>query len=103
MINRPPTQIELKLEDDLVDYEDTIEDRKVLKDMMYSEQSGSPEHGFKKINNFEVNNANMYSPYAQPNTNINKSSIITRFTPDRFTNNDNINYDSNIKEDVQMK
>jgi hypothetical protein len=104
MINRPPTRIELKLEDDIADYEETIEYRKRTfqksnNNILQSQNPSSPEefnHSNQKINFLNLNNTDkkcrnfnlefssgaMVSPnphsYAK-NLNITKQNIISEF------------------------
>jgi hypothetical protein len=94
MINRPPTQIELKLEDDLIDYTDTIEDRKIQSKIANNNQS--PYENFKSIQNFDqYSNSSSFSPFS--NNDIIKQNINSKFTPDRFPRT------TIYKDDVPMK
>jgi hypothetical protein len=104
MINRPPTRIELKLEDDIADYEETIDYRKRnlqknSNNILQAQYPSSPEdfyHGNQKINFLNFNNSDkqcrnfnlefssgaMVSPNPHSytkNLNITKQNIISEF------------------------
>ena len=66
MINRPPTRVELKLEDDLADYEETVQIRKrnlqnnAYNNFLYTQNSSSPQESYKdsqQIGHLNFNNS----------------------------------------------
>jgi hypothetical protein len=112
MINRPPTRIELKLEDDLIDYEETIMYRKNLKDtsmngLNFSSNSYSANKN-EEINTEMLNNGGLVNNFNfTPNNMINNnllqsgggnnqnnnfhSSLTNSHSNSNFNNNPNFN------------
>lgn len=74
MINRPPTRIELKLEDDLVDYEETTSARK--------------NQINKKHNNLNLNESNIIIH------SLNNSSSTMKMEADGYNNNQLYKYEN---------
>lgn len=101
MINRPPSLIELNLENDLIDYTETLENRKIQYNLNINKNNASPYHNFKINSNYtQFSNSSSFSPYNNIDGNNIKHDMINinnTFTPDR-------NPKMNIyKEDVSMK
>jgi hypothetical protein len=103
MINRAPTRIEIKLEDDLIDYEETVNDRKYNRAKIIVEQEFSPEQNNKRQQIYDESGNSLISPYNN-NLEITKQNIVSKFspTPGSINNSESRNI-SGFKNDVVMK
>lgn len=95
MLNRPATRIEVKLEDDLIDYEESTAVRKNVMIKLDEECNFTPELVTMKDCYSSDNKSNNIESSLFNNFNLTKPNVISKFTPKQE--------DSNSKGDISMR
>jgi hypothetical protein len=105
MINRAPTRIDLKLEDDLCDYEETIKQRQNIQSNFEFSSSGNKSKYEESETNYIPQTNNFHSNFelntASPNVNRNNRSVSSQITKmnviSKFISEEDEEYEDNVE------